>query len=77
MSTFTGTGLAISPRIARLISWTPADGYETQTVQPGPNPSVQVKFRAWSGKTRSADTWTSGAWSGKTWRTCERVAAEE
>jgi hypothetical protein len=23
-----------------------SDGYETQAVQPGPNPSVQVKFRA-------------------------------
>lgn len=32
--------------LARLISWTPAAGYETQAVQPGPNPNVQVKFRA-------------------------------
>jgi hypothetical protein len=32
--------------IARLVNWTPAEGYETQAVQPGPNPSVQVKFRA-------------------------------
>jgi serine/threonine-protein kinase len=35
-----------SGTLARLISWTPAAGYETQAVQPGPNPSVQVKFRA-------------------------------
>jgi serine/threonine-protein kinase len=31
---------------AHLISWTPAAGYETQAVQPGPGPSVQVKFRS-------------------------------
>jgi serine/threonine-protein kinase len=33
-------------KIARLVSWIPADGYKTQAVQPGPNPSVHVKFRA-------------------------------
>jgi eukaryotic-like serine/threonine-protein kinase len=32
--------------LARLVSWTPADGYETQAVQAGPAPSVQVRFRA-------------------------------
>jgi hypothetical protein len=32
--------------VARLVTWAPADGYETQLVQPGPNPSVQVMFRA-------------------------------
>jgi serine/threonine-protein kinase len=32
--------------LARLISWTPAAGYETQAVQPGSNPTVQVKFRS-------------------------------
>jgi len=32
--------------LARLVRWTPAAGYETQAVQPGPNPNVQVKFRA-------------------------------
>jgi tRNA A-37 threonylcarbamoyl transferase component Bud32 len=31
---------------ARLVTWAPADGYQTQLVQPGPNPSVQVMFRA-------------------------------
>ena len=32
--------------LAHLIDWTPAEGYQTQAVQPGPNPSVQVTFRA-------------------------------
>jgi hypothetical protein len=32
--------------MARLLSWTPADGYEVLAVQPGPAPSVHVRFRA-------------------------------
>ena len=36
--------------LARLVSWTPAAGYETKSVQPGPKPAVQVTFRA--GNTR-------------------------
>jgi hypothetical protein len=32
--------------VARLITWTPADGYEVQAVQPGPAGSVMVRFRA-------------------------------
>lgn len=31
---------------AHLTAWTPASGYQTQNVQPGPNPSVHVMFRA-------------------------------
>jgi eukaryotic-like serine/threonine-protein kinase len=31
---------------ARLLTWTPAVGYETQAVQPGPGPSVLVRFRS-------------------------------
>lgn len=31
---------------ARLISWTPAAGFEAQAVQAGPAPNVQVRFRA-------------------------------
>jgi serine/threonine-protein kinase len=33
-------------RLARLITWTPADGFEVQAVQPGPVGSVLVRFRA-------------------------------
>jgi hypothetical protein len=32
--------------VARLITWTPAGGYEVQNVQPGPAGSVMVRFRA-------------------------------
>jgi hypothetical protein len=35
-----------SGTVARLIASTPADGYQTQTVQAGPAPTVHVKFRA-------------------------------
>jgi len=44
----TGGGAVVecNGTLARLVGWSPADGYETQAIQPGPGPWVQVKFRA-------------------------------